>query len=292
MRLFVSLLIFLTYVSATTDYYPIINKYIYNSLNQLDIFLSDSNISAHPSYSIRSSIDIARESSQSTLFRFNFKAKIKLPRTMRRFKLFFEDFKQKTSIDTLNGHSIQDSINKNSYLLGLQYHAKLPLRFRLGMKINSFDPFAGIGMQKEQTWHTLFFLYGWDYRYYIHRKEDLSLRANMYKTLNNTYTLGFENSYRFEQKSEVRHQAVDGLHLYHHWSASLQDIWRADVYMNSNKNDNFRLDYYYFGCDIIKSFVKKRYFLQISPALLWRAPRSFHPSYRLMLSFGVNFYKK
>ncbi len=211
---------------------------------------------------------------------------------MRHFKLFFEDFKQKNSIDTLNGRSVQDSINNNSYLFGLQYHAKFPLRFRLGMKLNSFDSYAGVGMQKEQTWHTLSFLYGFDYRYYIRRKDDLSLHANIYKTLNNAFTLGFENSYRFEQKGEVRHQAIDGLHLYHNWNASLQNIWRADVYMNSDTNDNFRLDYYYFGCDIIKTFVKKRYFLQISPAVLWREPRDFRPSYRFMVSFGVNFYKK
>ena len=292
MRFFVSLLCFTLGLWAQDGWYPTLNAFLSTSLNRLDMFLSDSNTTVEPKYFVRTGLDAAFENGESPLYRFNIKAKITLPRTMKKFKLFLEDFRQKTSVDAVNARTPEESINNNAYLLGLQYKTPKALRFKVGMKFNGFDPFAGAEYQKASTLWGVSVGYGADFRYYARRHEDLSLFCNFSYPLASSWRLAFENSYRYQRKSDYNHQAVDGLRLYHNIDANTQGTWRFDTYLTSNVRDNFHLDYYYLGYDFFKTFVKKRYFMQLSPAILWRNARGFHRSFRFMVSVGINFYKK
>ena len=292
MRYFVSLLCISLSLWAQEGWYPALNSFLATSLDRLDMFLGDSNASTKPRYSIRTSLETALENGQSPLYRFNVKAKVTLPRTMKRLKLFFEDFKQKTSVDVINAQTLEESINNSAYLLGLQYNTQNALRLKAGMKFNGFDPFAGVEYRKATTFWDVEVGYGADFRYYARRHEDLSLFCNFSYPLASSWRVAFENSYRYQRKSDYNHQAVDGLRLYHTIDDDTHDTWRFDTYLASDRQDNFHLDYYYLGYDFFKTFIKKRYFLQLSPAILWRYSRGFHRSFRFMLSVGVNFYKK
>ena len=293
MRYFLSLMLLLSFLPANTidEHYTDINTWIAQTLQKLDIFISDSNESIKQRFTIRTSLDTVLETKQVPQFKFNIKADLEFPRTQKRLHLFIQDYKKYDTVDDLSGKNIEDSIDNTSFLFGLQYLTFAHISYKAGIRFHKItpDPFMAIGWE-----HTLYFNKYWLYfgnelRYFLDRKIDNKAFANYQYKLSPIDIFSFENSYRYRQKPDSEHQVVHALKIYHALGEQSLFIPHTEVYCFASKTSSYRVGYFYLGFDYMDTFYRKWLFYQISPAVLWRYENSFAPSYRLMFRFGIRF---
>ena len=265
---------------------------IANLLKKTDIFLSDDNRSIKQRFNIATSIETVTETYQPTLFRFNVKANIELPRTQKKLHLFLQDYEKSNSIDKTYSKNIQDSIQNTSYLFGLQYLTKSNLSYRVGLRFRKVTPDPFLSARWSQTSYltdSSWVYFGDKLFYYMRHKWDNTLFAHYQHKLNDNMLFSFENSYRYETKPQDENQYVHALKLYISGSRYELFIPRAEIYCHANNQSSYKLNYYYLGFSYRNIFYRKWLFYQIAPAVLWRIENGFRPSYRLSFSVGVTF---
>ncbi len=291
MRYFISSLLVVTHLCAfdiDTTYKSIL-EFLRSSINSLDIFLSDSNVSIKQRFDISTWVDTALETKRDTEFKFNIRAHLELPRTRKRLHLFLQDFKTKNSIDYQNGRNLKDSINNNSYLFGLQYLTKTGFHYKLGIKFNTFDPFAGAAWEYTHHFTSSWLYYGFNAKYYAKRHLDTLAFMNYQTKLSDRDILSFENSYRYEEDLHHLHQYLHALKIYHSATKDEIIVPHFEIYCDSDDTRSYKLNYYYAGVDYENTFYRKWLFYKLSPAVLWRMENDFDPSYRVMVSVGIRF---
>ncbi|BCD67702.1 hypothetical protein [Nitratiruptor sp. YY09-18] len=293
MRFFIVSLFVITtlFANSIENFFSVADNYIYTYLDALDIWLSGVSSKVRPSFYIQASLTSAYEERHKPLYRLNLKSNFTLPRTSKKLKLFFEDFRQKEAIDNQNAENINDVTKNESYLLGLTYNVRNKLSYRVGMKLNSIDPFAGLRYDGRAHFENLHIYYGFDYRYYIKRQHDTSIFCNFTYPLSSSTTFAFENNYRYQEKSDYKNQFVTSLKLYQsHQSSNI--IYHADIYANDSSSQNMEINYYYTGVDWYLYFMHHHLFTALSPGIMWRNTKGYQKDYRFMLTLGVQLWKK
>ncbi len=294
MRYFLSLVLFYSFLQAQNiidTRYSDINQWIAQTLQKLDIFLSDSNESIKQHFTIRTSIDTILETKQDGQFKFNIKADLEFPRTQKKLHIFIQDYKRSDTIDETSGKNIQDSIDNTSFLFGLQYITFANLRYKAGIRFNKItpDPFIAVGWEHTLYFHKHWLYFGDELRYFLDRKIDNKAFANYQYKLSPIDLFSFENSYRYRQEPDNEHQVVHALKIYHSLVERSLLTPHTEVYCFASKTSSYRLGYFYLGFDYSDTFYRKWIFYQISPAVLWRYENNFAPSYRIMFRVGVTF---
>jgi hypothetical protein len=295
MRFFVLNLVFFTTLLASVDsFYKKIYDYLDQSVTSLDKFLSrDYNSTLEDRFSFRIYLDTINEEAQGNIYKFGIKANIRLSRTIQKLNLFLEDFRNKENINTNTQNSVANSIQDNSYLLGLQYLTSTFLRYRAGIKIRSLtpDPFVSVGAEKSSGSQKWWFHYGARVMYSIKREFDDRVFLNFNSRLGERLLLSQTNTLRYEQRSDDRYQETNALKLY--YSPSRYQLLSGGVsaYFASDKLNDLALRYYYTGIDYSDRIFRPWIFYQISPGFVFRKERDFDPSFRILFRIGITFEK-
>jgi len=293
MRSLIVSIIFVALAQAQTleGYFQKADTYISSALDRLDIWLSRSHKNEHVSFYIRASVTAAFEERYKPLYRFNIKSHFTLPRTTKKLKLFLEDFRQKEAVDNQNAKNIADVTQNDAYLFGLAYAVHRKLHYRAGMKFNSFDPFAGVGYDDLWRIHDIRIAYGINYLYYIKRHSDLRVVCNCSYPLSPSATLAWENSYRYQEKSDYRNQLHTSIKLYRTLPQSTL-TYHGDIYANDTSSQGMEINYYYTGVDWTRYFLHRHLFFTLSPGIMWRNEKGYQKDFRCMLTLGVQLWKK
>ncbi|BCD60626.1 MULTISPECIES: hypothetical protein [unclassified Nitratiruptor] len=283
------------YAGVLDTWHKKIEDFFGNTIEKLDKFLSESNASVPQKYSLETSLRVFTESKKiGSGYKFNITSKIPLPRTQKRLYLFLQDFKRTTSIDEQSGNNIRDSIDNNSYLLGLFYNTKSKLKFRAGVRFHTItpDPFVGATFT-----HTYPFdqknriEFGNSLYYYLDRKLDNTFYANYIHQFNATQNFAFENSYRYIQDQENEHQILNSFKLYTVLDANRFTIPSFQFYSTTNQKRSYHVDYLYLGIKYHDTIWRKWIFYELTPAVLFREINNFQASYRVDFTVGITFSK-
>ena len=291
MRFFVSALLLLPLFGASVDeYYHKTFEYLRQSINSLDIFLSDDNRSVRQKFSIRTSIETITESRERTRFRFNFRANLSLPRTQKKLNLFLQEFRKSDSIDNETQNEIDRSIKERSFLLGLQYITKAHLSYRAGIRFHKISPDPFVSASWEDT---LYFGKNWLYygdrlAYYLDRHLDNRAFAIFQHKVDEHTLFSFENSYRYTDYLK-EHQITNAIAWYRSLGKYEFISPRFEIYSLKEENGALHLDYYYAGITYESRFFRKWLFYRVEPAVVCRKTYHFKPGLRLMLRVGITF---
>ena len=295
MRFFVLSLIFATALFASVDsFYKKIYDYLDRSVTSLDKFLSqDYNSTLEDRFSFRVYLDTINEEAQGNIYKFGIKANVRLSRTMQKLNLFLEDFQNKEDINTNTQNNVADSIQENSYLLGLQYLTKSFLRYRAGIKIRSLtpDPFVSVGAEKSSGTKEWWFYYGARVLYSIKNEFDDRAFLNFNYQLGENLLLSQTNTLRYEQQGDDRYQETNALKLYYSPSRYKLVSGGISAYLAADKLSDLTLLYYYTGIDYSDRIFRPWFFYQISPGFIFRKERDFNPAFRILFRVGVTFEK-
>ncbi len=295
MRYFLSFLLFLAplYSFDIDRLYDTTLKAIANTLEQTDIYLSDDNRTIKQRFNIATSLEVVTETYQPTLFRFNVRANIELPRTQKKLHLFLQDFDRSNSIDKTYAKTIRDSIENTSYLFGLQYLTRSNIAYRAGLRLRkvSPDPFVSARWNKTHYFKDSWIYFGDKLFYYVRNKWDNTLFAHYQHKINDHALFSFENSYRYETKPNEENQYVHALKLYLSRGRYELLVPRLEIYLHANNDNSYKLNYYYAGFSYRNVFFRDWLFYEIAPAVLWRIENDFRPSYRLGFVIGITFEK-
>ncbi|MRI58766.1 MAG: hypothetical protein C6H99_04570 [Epsilonproteobacteria bacterium] len=294
MRYFLSILLCLPLLGFDIDrLYDSTLSTIATTLEQTDIYLSDDNRSIKQRFNIATSLEMVTETYQPTLFRFNVRANIELPRTQKKLHLFLQDFEKSNSIDKTYAKNIEDSIQNTSYLFGLQYLTRSNIAYRAGLRFRKVtpDPFLSARWSKTHYFKDSWIYFGDKLYYYVRHKWDNTLFAHYQYKLNDQALFSLENSYRYEKRPNEENQYVHALKLYLSRGRYELLVPRAEIYLHSNNDSSYKLHYYFAGFSYRNVFFRNWLFYEIAPAVLWRIENNFRPSYRLGVSVGITFEK-
>ncbi|BAF70418.1 hypothetical protein [Nitratiruptor sp. SB155-2] len=297
MRYFLSLFftVSVLFAGVLDTWHQKIEDFFGNTIERLDKFLSESNESVSQKYSLETSLRVFTESKKAgSGYKFNITSKIPLPRTEKKLYLFLQDFKRTTSVDEQSGNNIRDSIDNNSYLLGLFFKPKSKLKYRAGIRFHTItpDPFAGVVFHDMVQFDQKNRLeYGDSLYYYLDRKLDNTLYANYIYHINSAQYFAFENSYRYIQEPNKEHQILDSFKLYTTLNKKRFVIPSFQVYSTANQKRSYHLDYIYLGCTYHDTILRPWLFYEVAPAVLFREINNFQASYRVDFTVGITFSK-
>ncbi len=297
---------FLSYLSAGDLSYidkahQSLSEWIYNTSNKIDLFFlryKQSDIKSTDSY-IDTSFDTYYEEYQKTLYRYNIKVRLRLPRTGKRLHLVFKDYKNSISSDRQNSSNISDSVGNNSYLLGValdKFKSRyLHLRAGSGVRFHGISPDAYISLQVSKRFFT-----GskWQFelsstaRYFAKRKNEDTISFISSKVLDSYLKFTILNNYHYQQKTSDKQEVVNALILDQYLNSKKGVSYSASIYSSGDSKEAFKLHYYLLQLLYKRYFYKNYAYYEITPGIIFRDSRAFKPDFKVMFKVGLFFGKK
>ena len=297
---------FLSYLSAGDLSYidkahQSLSEWIYNTSNKIDLFFSrykQSDIKSTDSY-IDTSFDTYYEEHQKTLYRYNIKVRLRLPRTSKRLHLVFKDYKNSISSDRQNSSNISDSVGNNSYLLGVAFDKfksrYLHLRAGSGVRFHGISPDAYIFMHISKKFYSDF---KWQMKlnlkakYFIKRKNEDGLEIIASKVISDSLKFIFSNKYHYRQNYSTKNELVNTLLLEQYLNHKEGLSYSFSLYSSDTDSENLKLRYYLLQTSYKNYFYKNYLYYNFTPGIIFREHRDFKPSFKVVFRIGACFGEK
>ena len=280
--------------------HQILSDWIYDTSNKIDTFFARKDLHFNPknrSY-INLSLESYLEEHSTSQYRLNIKARIKLPKTQKRYDLIFEDFKNSISTDQQTSSAIADTLDNNSYLLGVELD-RIDTKFSR-VKFGSGIHFSGIipdGYISLYLSKRFYFDKNWQFelnnnsKYFFRKHLDDTAQAFVSKVLSDDYKFTFLNSYHYEEDNNHINEVVNALILEKYLNAKAGISGSISIYSSSDDNNDFKLHYYLSELSYKRFFYHNFAYYTFSPGVIFRDLGSFKPRFRAIFQVGIYFSK-
>ena len=287
----------LEYVNETHQF---LSNWIYDTSNKIDTFFARKDLHFNPknrSY-INLSLDSYLEEHSASQYRLNIKVRIKLPKTQKRYHIVFEDFKNSISTDQQTSSAIADTINNNSYLLGMELDKVdtkfSKIKFGSGVHFSGITPDGYISLYLSKRFY---FDKSWQFelnnnsKYFFRKHLDDTAQAFVSKILSDDYKFTFLNSYHYEEDKNHINEVVNSIILEKYLNSKAGISGSFSIYSSSDDDNDFKLHYYLSELTYKRFFYHNFAYYTFSPGVIFRDIDSFKPRFRAIFQVGIYFSK-
>jgi hypothetical protein len=258
-------------------------EFIYSTSDFLDRSFSAENYEVEQKDLTRAEVyyESVYEDGQETLTTKDIKIRLLFPRLRDKYKVTFENYNTSSSID--------DRSSSDDYLLGVANGKR-----RIGIKFRGIEPDLFVSYVLSSD-----YIYDNDYNINIGNRAvyfadfgfDNTMNLNISKQLDSSTVLSFDNSYRFQELYDNRHEVVNSLNIYH--QLTKKERLNATLSSYATKDDiinqDLEVDYYYAGLSYKNFFYKNRGYFQIDGGAIARDENGFDPKARVLFRIGALF---
>ncbi len=277
-----------------------LSDWVYNTSNSLDLFFAKKDINSLQSTGsyLDLSLDSYLEERKKTNYRLNVKFRLKLPRTQKRLNIVFEDYKKTLSIDKQNSDTVGNSLENNSYILGIQMEKLkskyMQANFGGGIRFSGISPdtyisiYIGKDFYNFSNWQLEF---NNQVRYFAKRGLDNTANISLSKVLNQNIKFSFQNSYHFIKNRNRLNEVSNSFIVEQYVGKNRGFSYLASIYSFSDRDRNFKINYYLAKVTYKRYFYHNFAYYELSPGLIFRREDDFKPNARIVFKIGIFFGK-
>ncbi len=300
-----SLLSSVSFATKSDIYYfdkahEVLSDWIYNTSNSLDLFFAKKDIDSL--HSTGSYLDLSfnsyAEERRELRYRLNVKFRLRLPRTQKRWNLIFEDYKKTLSTDKQNSDTIGDSLENNSYILGIQMEKIkskfIEVNFGGGVHFSGISPDVYTSLYLNKDFYNSL---SWQFeisnriRYFIRKKLDNTFSVSLSKILSEKTKFSFQNSYRFIEDQNYLNETENSFLIEQYLGKKEGLYYALSAYSFGDRDRDFKLNYYLAQVSYKRYFYHNYAYYELSPGIIFRRENSFRPSAKIVFKIGIYFGK-
>ncbi len=287
----------LNYVGTT---HKLLSDWIYNTSNKIDDFFSRNNeqiFNKNRSY-VSLSFNSYLEEHEPSMYRFNAKVRIRLPKTEKKLNLVLENFTNSISTDQQTSPNAIDAMQNNSYLLGFELNQIdtkfIKINFGSGMHFSNISPDLYLSLYIAKIFYTSD---KWDFeinnnsKYFLKQHFDNTANFIISKVINKNYKFIFLNSYHYKQNVNYLNEVVNSLILDKYISPKKGISSSFSIYSSSDKAHSFKLYYYLAQISYKRFFYHNFAYYELTPGVIFRESDGFRPRARVVFRIGLYFSK-
>ena len=287
----------LGYIDKT---HRLLSDFIYNTSNKIDTFFARKDLKYHiqnRSY-INLSFNSYMEEHANMAYKFNIRARIRLPKTQKRFNLIFEDFKNSVSTDQQTSSRLNDTLQDNSYLVGIgldKIDTKyMKLKYSLGIHFSGISPDGYISLYLSRMFY---YKDNWEMelnnnvKYFAKKHLDNTAQLLFLKIITENYKFTFLNSYRYNEENNHANEVLNALILDRYISAKKGISGSFSIFSSSDDESSFKLHYYLVQASYKRFFYHNFAYYKFSPGVIFRDTDGFKSRARVVFQIGLYFSK-
>ncbi len=287
----------LSYIDAT---HMLLSDWIYNTSNKIDTFFSRNNeqISNENKSYLNLSFNSYLEEHESSMYRFNAKVNIMLPKTEKKLNLILEDFKNSISTDQQTSSNVVDTVQNNSYLLGVELDKIdtkfIKVNFGSGVHFSNISPDVYLSLYLAKIFYTS---NKWEFeinnngKYFLKQHLDNTANFIISRVINENYKFTFLNSYHYKQNANHLNEIINSLILDKYISPKKGISSSFSMYSSSDKTHSFKLYYYLAQISYKRFFYHNFAYYELTPGVIFRESDGFRPRARIVFRIGLYFSK-
>ncbi len=278
----------------------LLSDFIYNTSNKIDTFFARKDFKYHTenrSY-INLSFNTYAEEHTNMAYKFNIRARIRLPKTQKRFNLIFEDFKNSVSVDQQTSSHLNDTLQDNSYLIGIgldKIDTKyMKLKYGSGIHFSGISPDGYISLYISRMFY---YKDNWEMelnnnaKYFAKKHLDNTAQLLFSKIITENYKFTFLNSYRYNENNNHANEVLNALILDRYISAKKGISGSLSIFSSSDDDSNFKLHYYLAQTSYKRFFYHNFAYYEFTPGVIFRDTDGFKPRARVVFQIGLYFSK-